>query len=135
MHGLGDHHGHRLADKSRFVGRQWKMRRFERRLAALVVQLCLRRMRRPWLVRNGLEPVGEKIGAGQHRQHAGRCLGLVGRDGPDARMGVRRAHHDGVNLARQVFIRGIAAAATDQPKILAAAHRLADAGAVGAGIM
>ena len=52
--GLGDHHRHRFADEARFVGRQRKMRRLEWRLAALVAQRGLRRMRRPRLVRNGL---------------------------------------------------------------------------------
>ncbi len=128
IHRLGDHHRDGFADEPRFVGRQWKMRRFERRLAAFVAQLGLRRMRRPRLVRNGLEPVGDDVGAGQHREHAGHGFGLVGCDGAQPRMRMRRTHHDGVDLARQIFIRRIAAAAAHQPQIFAAAHRLADAG-------
>ena len=50
-------------------------------------------------------------------------------------MGMRRAQHDGIDLAGQVFVGGVAAGAAHQPQILAAAHRLADAGTHDAGII
>jgi hypothetical protein len=50
-------------------------------------------------------------------------------------MGVRRAQHDGMDLARQVLVGGVTAGAAHQPQILAAAHRLADAGTIGDRVM
>ena len=53
VHSLGDDHRDCFADKTRFIGRQWEVRRLEWRTTAAVVKLRLRRMRRPGLVRNG----------------------------------------------------------------------------------
>ena len=129
VHGFGDDHRHRFADETRLVGRQRIMRRFERRLVAFEVQLGLLLMRRPRLVRDRFEAVRGKVHAGQHREHARRGLGVIGRDRADARMRMRRAHHHRIDLARQVLVGGIAAVAAHQAQILAPPYRLADAGA------
>jgi hypothetical protein len=45
-------------------------------------------------------------------------------------MRMRRTDHHGINLAGQVLVGGVTAAAANQSQILAAAHRLADTEAV-----
>ena len=130
VHGFGNHHRHRFADETRLVGRQRIMRRFERRLVAFEVQLGLLHMRRPRLVRDRFEAVGREVHAGQHREHTGCGLGIIGRDAANARMCVRRAHHDRIDLTRKIFVGGIAPTAAHQTQILAPPYRLADAGAV-----
>jgi hypothetical protein len=128
VHRFGDDHRDYLPDKTRFIGRQWEVRRLEWRSTAAVVQLCLRRMRRPRLVRNGFEAIGEEIGAGEHRQHAGERQGFFLGDGADHGVRMRRAHHDRVDLARQVFVGGVAAGAAHQAEVFAPAHRRSNAG-------
>ena len=108
-HGVGDNHRHRLADEAHLVGRQQIMRRGEGFGAVRILQRNFRRVLRPLLVRNGFEPVGLGVGTGEHRDHARRGHRLVGRDAADARVRVRRAHHDGVDLPRQILVGGIAA--------------------------
>ena len=74
------------------------------------------------------EAVGDEVTSGQHREHAGRRASLGGPDRAKAGMGMRRAQHDGVDLAVQVEIIAVGAFTGDQAEILAAPHRLSDAG-------
>ena len=82
-----------------------------------------------------LEPAGHRqvtearrlvIGAGQHREHAGRRLRFRGVDRTDARMGVRRAQHDAMSHAGKGHVGDIAAVALDQARVLEAGNGLAD---------
>ena len=66
------------------------------------------------------------IRAGQHRQHARRCLGCAGVDGENFRMRMRRAQHEAVGHARQCHVRHVAAAAAHEPRILKTRHRLTE---------
>jgi hypothetical protein len=72
------------------------------------------------------QTVGGDVGSGEHGEHAGGPR--RGRDihRPDARVGVRRAHDDGVGLPRQAHVVRVAAEALEEAGILQAAHRLSD---------
>src|ERR1700730_18397010 len=77
--------------------------------------------------RNAAELVRCSISAGQHREHAGcRCC-RCRLDALQACMGMRRAQHIAIGLARQVVVADIAPAAGEKARILAAPDRLADA--------
>jgi hypothetical protein len=78
-------------------------------------------------VRDRLEPIGKRICAGEHGQHAFGSLRVVGGDRGDPRMRVQRAHHHGVDLPGQIDVVAEAAGAGDQPLILLPADRLSDA--------
>ena len=66
------------------------------------------------------------VGPGQHREHAGRRLGLRGVDRADARVGMRRAQHVAERHAGKHHVGDVAAAALDEPWVLETRHRLAD---------
>ena len=124
--GLGDHHGDRFADMARLVGGQQQMRADEHRAAAGRGELHVVFGLRQRIVRNGLEPIGRAIGAGEDAEHARHrfCPRRIDRD--DARMRIRRAHHRRIGLAVESEIVGEAAIAGDEPRIFLARHRLAD---------
>jgi hypothetical protein len=71
-----------------------------------------------------------EVGGRQDEPHPGR--GARGRqvDGQDARMGVRGSHHDAVELAGQRDVVREARGAGQEPRILLALQRRADAGRV-----
>ena len=69
-----------------------------------------------------------QLGAGDHRDHARRLLGLVGRDLDDARMGVRRAHEGDVRHARQSDVADILPASLREPLQIRPRHRAPDIG-------
>ncbi len=107
------------------------MRRGESLEALAPLEHDFGRMLRPHLVGNRLQSVGDEVAAGEHGEHAGRRHRRAGVDAADPGMGMGRAHHDRVDLARQVHVVGIAAVAGDEFQILAAADRLSDMGADG----
>ena len=69
---------------------------------------------------------GLPIRAGEYGQHAERRLRLARIDRTDARMGVRRAQHVAERHPGQHHVTDVAAAATQQARILEAGHALAD---------
>ena len=81
-----------------------------------------------------LMPVGDEIGAGQHRQDAGQRhrRRFVDRDDPG--MGVRRAQHRHMGLLGKAEIVGVAASAHQQPRVLAAPQGDADPAACARGV-
>ena len=113
--GLGHHEGDIVADPAHPVLDQRRVGRPERAAVA------------------PLQPAGDRqvapagglpVGAGEHRQHPGRGLGLCGIDRANPRMGVRRAQHGAERHARQHHVTDIAAAALEQPRILEPGHAL-----------
>ena len=97
---LGDDHGDGLADKARLVGRHRVVGGRDRREAAQPHH-HVGRAHQPGIVRDRAEPVGDVVGAGKDREHAGRRERRLLVDRDDARMGVRRAHDHRVRQARQ----------------------------------
>ncbi len=126
---LCHHHRHRLADEAHLVGGQRVMRRGEGLEVAPRREHHLGGMLRPHLVGDRLQSVGNEIAAGEHGEHAGHRQRRRRVDAADARMRVRRAHHDGIGLAGQAHVIGIVALAGDEAQVLAPANRLPDAGA------
>ena len=66
----------------------------------------------------GAEAVGQRVGAGQHRQHAGGARRGIGADRADAGGGVGRAQDIQVRLARERQVVGVTALAAQQPPVL-----------------
>ena len=125
---LGDDHRHRLADMARALDRQQLMRADEdgaRRTAIRRRELHVEFRRRHWIVRNGFQPIGAAIGAGEDAEHAGHRARRIGIDARDARMRMRRAHESREDLAGDAEIVGVAATAGQQPEILFPRQRLA----------
>jgi len=82
-----------------------------------------------------LEPAGHRqvaearrlvIGAGQHREYAGRRFCFRRVDRTDAGVGVRRAQHDAMGHAGKGHVGDIAAVALDQARVFKAGNGLAD---------
>jgi hypothetical protein len=73
-----------------------------------------------------VEPVGDDVGMGQHREDSGQGAGGGGVDRADQRVRVRRAHHHGTGLARQVDVVAVAAVAGQQAQILPPPYRPPD---------
>ena len=97
MHGLGHHEGDVVADPAHAVARQRAVARLiERRAVA-----ALRAGRHRQIAEAGIVPVL----AGEHRQHAGRGLGLGRVDALDLRVRVRRAQHIARHRARETSCR------------------------------
>ena len=85
---LGDHDRHRLAHESRAVDRQQRVGRDEERRAVAAPEGDLVGIRRYRTVRDRLETIGDRVAAGEHRDHI-RQLPSGGRiDAHDVRMGV-----------------------------------------------
>jgi len=70
------------------------------------------------------EAVGGQVLARQHRDDAAGVQRGGGGDGPDPGVGVGRPHDDGVGLAWQGHVVGIAAEAAQQARVLQTAHGL-----------
>ena len=71
------------------------------------------------------DAVARQVGGGVDRQHAGGGCGFARVEAGHPGMGVRRAQHVEIGLARQVDVIGIAAMAGDETVILEASDRLA----------
>ena len=71
------------------------------------------------------EAGGFILGAGQHREHAGRALGFGNIDRADARMGMRRAQHTAEGHAGKHHVSDIASVALNQPRIFKSRNGLA----------
>jgi hypothetical protein len=76
------------------------------------------------IARQRPEPVSGVVGAGEHEDHASRCRGRRHVDGTNARVSVRRAHDDGVRLARQIHVVRVAAQALHEVGIFEATDGL-----------
>ena len=124
---LGDDEGDRGADVANAIGRQHVMRRDRHRRAVAVGQHDVGRRAGGGEMRDALEPVGERVLAGQHREHAGHGARRGDVDRTDQRMGMRRAHRGAVGLARQIDVVAVIAAAGDEARVFLAAYRLSDA--------
>jgi hypothetical protein len=116
---LGHHEGHRVADEADPVVRQRRPWRRHHRAAVAA------RIRH--LAGQTAEPLGSQLRPGQHREHAGGGARRGRVDGPDARMGMRRAQHVAVGLPVEVDVVGIAAGAGDEAAVFLAPHRPAHA--------
>ena len=115
---LGHDEGDRLADMAHFAEREQRTRRVVARRAIAIGER--------YETGNVAETLSLDVFAGAHEQHARqtprrRCI-----DAGDARMGHRRAQHEGMRHARQRDVVGIAAMPGDQPQILVPTHGLAD---------
>ena len=117
------------------VGRQQQVRADEDLAAAGGVQLHVVFGLRQRIVRNGGEPVGAAIGAGEHAEHARHRLGARRIDAENARMRMRRAHHHRIGLALEAEIVAEAAASGGEPLVFLAGDRLADRAEVGGGVV
>ncbi len=116
--GLRDHQRDGVADVSHPVRGEAAMRRGEHRRA--VGTLARERHR------HRAEPVAREVGAREHREDAGRRRGRGRIDRPDPRVGVHRAHDDGVGLAGKVHVRVEAALAAQEPDVLEPLDPLSD---------
>ena len=116
--GLRDHHRHRIADIAHPLRAEALVRRSEHGRA--VGPGALERHL------HGAEAVAGEIGAGEDGDHARHRARGGGLDGPDARVGMRRAQHDQVDLAGQVDVVVEAALALQQPRIVEAPDPLPD---------
>ena len=120
-----DDHCHRLADKARFVVGKYAVRRNEFvRGVARPQRYVGRPDDRP--VRNRLEPIVDRVGAGEHRDDSGQRHGFGAIDRANAGMGVRRAHHHRIGLVFRIDVVAEAATTGDEPRVLLAADGLAD---------
>ena len=124
---LGDDEGDRGADVADAIGRQHVMRRHRHRRAVAVGQHDVGRRAGGGEMRNALEPVGQRVLAGQHREHAGHGARRGDVDRTDQRVGMRRAHRGAVGLAGQIDVVAVIAAAGDEARVFLAAYRLSDA--------
>ena len=115
---VGDHHRDRIADMHGAIDGD---RRPRRQIHRAAVALLVRRHRR-----QRAERVGGIILAGQHGVDAGHLPRRAGVDATDIGMGVRRAHDRGMELIGELEIVEIAAAPTQQARVLAPQHRLSD---------
>ncbi len=116
MRGLGDDEGDVVADPADAVARQRAVARLiERRAVA-----ALRPGRHRQIAEAGIVPVL----AGEHRQHAGRGLGLGHVDALDLRMRMRRAQHVARHRARKHHVADVVALAPDQPRVFEPRDRL-----------
>ena len=115
--GLRHHEGDVVADPAHLVLGQRRVGRLEH---AAVAQL------EPARDRQVAPAGGLPVGAGEHRQHAGRRLGLGRVDRADACVGVRRTQHVAERHAGQRHVADVAAAALEQPRVLETGHALTD---------
>ena len=123
---LGDDESDTVAHRAHLVGFENRARRTKALRPAHV--FGHRRRQRTQLV-------GLHVRSGQHREYAVGGFGLRGIDAFDARMGVRRHHHDAVRLVWQLDVVDIAAAAGDEAGILDPGHGLTDAELVQASLL
>ncbi|GBD42175.1 hypothetical protein HRbin39_01564 [bacterium HR39] len=116
---LGDDHRHPVAHVAHLV-------RGEQAVGAHLHGAAVARVDHPPADQRP-EPRLLDVLAGEHRQHPGHADDRGSVDAPDAGVGVRRAHEDGMGLAGQVDVVGVPATAGDEPPVLLARDRLADA--------
>ena len=116
---LGDDQRNGIADIAHAIDHQGRPLRREQRRAVRP----LARQRRP----GHAEPVARIVRARPHREHARCPTRRLGVDQPDLRMRMQRAQHDRMRLAGKIDVVDEAAPAAQQPRILEAADRLADA--------
>ena len=116
--GLGDHHGHRIADMAHPSDRERRARRHAGRRSVAV----LHRHR----AGDVADPVGFEVGPGIDREHAGGGAGGGDIEDRDLAVARRGAQEDRMGLAGRVDIVGVASAARKQARVLAARDRLAD---------
>ena len=116
VRGLRHHEGDAVADPAHPVGHQRRIARAIHRAAVAPLEAARHRQVAP--------PRGPPVGAGQHREHAGRGLGRRHVDRADFRMGMGRAQHMAERHAGQRDVVDVAAAATHQAWVLEAGHRL-----------
>ena len=114
--GLGNHEGDVVADHAHAILDQRRIARPIARAAVAALEAAGHRQ--------VAEAGGLVVGAGQHREHAGRGLRLRGVDRADARMGMRRAQHIAERHAGKRHVGDIAAAALEQPRVLEPRNRL-----------
>ena len=124
---FGDHHRDGLAHESGLVRRQQAVRHEGDLGAVAVAQADVGRAGQNRTVRNRLQAVCQHIGAGEHGQHAWNPHRFGSVDCSDARVGVRRAHHGGVDLSLQVDVVAETAPAGQQAQILLANDGCSDA--------
>ena len=124
---LRHHRRHHFADKARLVVGKHAVRRKE---FVRGVALAQRDVERPddRPMRNRLERVLERVGAGEHGNHSGQRHGARRVDGANAGVGMRGTHHYGIGLAFQIDVVAEAALPGDEPRVLLAAHGSADSG-------
>ncbi len=77
--------------------------------------------------RDRADAVGDEITPGKHAEHAGDRPRRCRVDGHHVGVSVRRAHERGMGLARRVAVLRIAAPSSQEPRVLAALDRRADA--------
>ena len=116
--GFGHHEGDVVAHPAHPVGHQRRIARPVHRAAVAAFHAAGHRQVAP--------ARGDPVGAGEHREHAGRGARLVGVDRANPRMGVGRAQHIAERHARQHDVVDIAAAAAHEARILEPRHRLTD---------
>jgi hypothetical protein len=121
---IGDDHGDDGAHEARTLGVHRRMRGHEQHIG--LPDDVFVRIPRHRRVREGPDPVGGGVTAGQHGDHARRGERGGGVDARDAGVRVRRAHEARVGLARQIDVVAVATAARQQARVLLAKHRLAD---------
>ena len=117
---LGHHHRDRIADIAGLARRDRRMRRHLHRRAVLG-------MDHP-AADQIADLVGRKLGAGQHRDHAGHSSRRGDVDLLDPGVRMRRAHEHRAGLARPADVVGVLALAGDEAEVFLAAHRCADPG-------
>ena len=88
-------------------------------------------VQRPDMVRKRLQAIGLLVGAGQYGLDAWHHQGHRGVYGVDARMGMRRAQKEGVELPRRAEVIAEAAAAGHQAKVFLAGDSGANSGHLG----
>jgi len=76
--------------------------------------------------RHAYETVGDRVGAGENSDHAGRVERAAGPDRADSRVWMRRPHEPCVRLTRDRKIVGEATLTAEQTIIFQPAHRLTD---------
>ena len=74
-------------------------------------------------MRYRLQPIGERIGAGENRQHAGKRQRTGEIHAADGGMGMRRADHHRPRRVRQIKIDGILPSPGNEAQILPAMAR------------
>ncbi len=117
--GLRHHERDTVADAAHAIREQHRPHGAETLGAAPVFRHEMRR--------DAADSVRDRIGAGQHQQHAPRRPRRRDIDVPDRGMGVRRQHRDAVALPRQLHVADIGAAAGEKALVLHPPHGLADA--------
>jgi hypothetical protein len=116
---LGDDEGDAVADEAYLVGDQYRLKR--------AMPLGRAEVLGHQVGGEAAELVGRRIGAGEHREHAGRGLGLGGVDALDAGVRVRRQHGDPVAHAGQGNVIDVAPEPLQEALVFHAPHSLSDA--------